>query len=155
MSDEAAIRRTNLKALCKQRGWSIKDLAEHLTWARYSYWRDLLENPAKSFGEKVARRIEETLDLGRGWLDEPNAVQAHRPSRVREALPAPPADFSDRREVSASDWALLQDVKTAATQDELDAIRTRADMIKRRVDEMIAERMATAADAENPKTGKK
>lgn len=145
MSDEAAIRRANLKALCKQRGWSIKALAERLTWARYSYWRDLLENSSKSFGEKVARRIEETLDLGRGWLDEPNAVQTRRHPKAREPIPSPPPDFRDRHEVSESDWALLQDVKTAATQDELDAIRARADMIKRKVEEMMTERIAASA----------
>lgn len=36
---------------------------------RYSYWRDLLERQDKAFGEKIARRIEESLHLPRYWLD--------------------------------------------------------------------------------------
>ena len=64
MSDDALIRRENLKRLGKTPG----DLAAAVG-GRYSYWRDLLEDPKKSFGEKIARKIEEKLDLPRLWLD--------------------------------------------------------------------------------------
>lgn len=145
MSDEAAIRRTNLRALCKRREWSIKDLAARLTWARYTYWRDLLDDESKkSFGEKVARRIEESLELGRGWLDEPNGGTAHRYPRASAPPPPPGTDFTDRHLVSESDWALLQDFKTAATPEEVAAIRARAAAVKIRVDELVAERLASA-----------
>ena len=40
--------------------------------SRYSFWNDLLKGN-KSFGEKLARRIEEGLELPRGWLDEAGA----------------------------------------------------------------------------------
>lgn len=149
MSDEAAIRRANLKALCHKRGWSPSELHSRMPWARYTYWRDLLENPAKSFGEKAARRIEEGLELGRGWLDEPDAPVGRYP-KVMEPAPTPappPAGFKDRRLVSDSDWALLEDVKTAATTEELAAIRARAAVIRHRVNDMIAERIAAAAGA--------
>ena len=69
MSEDAAIRRANLKRLCKDRGWTAKDLHAAMESNTYPYWRDLLELPTKSFGEKIARRIEHKFTLGRGWLD--------------------------------------------------------------------------------------
>lgn len=46
--------------------------------------------------------------------------------------------------MSESDWALLQDFKTAATPEEVAAIRARAAAVKIRVDELVAERLASA-----------
>lgn len=63
MSDDALIRRTNLKSL----GLGPKDLQEKIGKS-YQYWRDLMETE-KSFGERAARNIEEKLDIPRGWLD--------------------------------------------------------------------------------------
>lgn len=137
VSDEAAIRRANLRALCKTRGWTARDLHQRMQWARYTYWRDLIEDPKKSFGEKSARRIEEALDLGRGWLDEPDAAATHRYPKATEppsappkpqpsaGPPAPPRNYTDRRAVSETDWATLQAVKGILTEEELNDIRTR------------------------------
>lgn len=69
MSDDALIRRENLKRLMAQRGWSVKDLSRELGWGRYSFWNDLVDG-RKSFGEKLARRIEDAAKLPRGWLDQ-------------------------------------------------------------------------------------
>ncbi|XVJ68202.1 MAG: hypothetical protein HEQ39_09575 [Rhizobacter sp.] len=69
MSDDAMIRRANLKRLMKARGWNYATLAE-LTGKGYSYWPELLKNEKKSFGEKVARSIEQALELPRLWLDD-------------------------------------------------------------------------------------
>jgi hypothetical protein len=76
MSDEAAIRRKNLARLCKVRGWGPKELHEAMgeDGGVYSFWPNLLNNPKKSFGEKVARRIEDSLNLPRGWLDTDDDV---------------------------------------------------------------------------------
>lgn len=63
MSDDALIRRTNLKNL----GYSSQDL-KVLVGNSYQYWRDLMHTE-KSFGEKTARNIEEKLGLERGCLD--------------------------------------------------------------------------------------
>lgn len=63
MSD-AATRRRNLRSL-KLDPKTLQQRAGRT----YSYWRDLLENEKKSFGEKAARSIEEDLGLPRGWLD--------------------------------------------------------------------------------------
>lgn len=63
MSDDALIRRKNLKGL----GLSPGDLVSRVGKS-YQYWRDLMETN-KSFGEKAARNIEEKLNLARGQLD--------------------------------------------------------------------------------------
>jgi transcriptional regulator with XRE-family HTH domain len=51
----------------------------------------------------------------------------------------PHGNFADRHEVSESDWALLQDIKSAAFESEIEAIRQRARELQRRVDQRIAE----------------
>lgn len=56
----------------------------------------------------------------------------HEPKR-------PPADFSDRIEVSESDWALLQDIKTAALDEEIETIRKRARALEKRVEARLSE----------------
>lgn len=66
MNEDAEIRRTNLRRL-KRDPNALVDLTGRGT---YSYWRDLLQLPTKSFGEKAARAIESDLGLPRGWLDQ-------------------------------------------------------------------------------------
>ena len=63
MSDDAGIRLENLKKL----KLGAADLRDRLG-SSYSLWSDLIKG-RKSFGEKLARRIEEGLVLPRGWLD--------------------------------------------------------------------------------------
>ncbi len=67
MAEDAMIRRENLIRL----GRTAREL-EALLGRRYSYWRDLMQDPNKSFGERVARDIEEHYPLPRGWLDTPH-----------------------------------------------------------------------------------
>jgi hypothetical protein len=64
MNDDALIRLSNLKAL----GLTAK-LLEQQVGGRYTYWRDLLAGQ-KSFGEKIARKIEEAMGYPRGYLDQ-------------------------------------------------------------------------------------
>lgn len=66
MAEDALIRLENLKRL----GLDARQLSARLG-SGYSYWRDMLKGD-KSFGEKVARRIEDGLGLRRGQLDESN-----------------------------------------------------------------------------------
>lgn len=78
MSEDASIRRENLNRLKLGPG----ELSERVG-GRYTYWRDLLTDPNKSFGEKAARKIEDKLGLPRGSLDQPaesKAPQAADPS---------------------------------------------------------------------------
>lgn len=66
MSDEAMIRRENLRRL----GLRPHQLRDKLG-SSLAYWRDLMETD-KSFGERIARRIEEGLGLTRFSLDSPS-----------------------------------------------------------------------------------
>lgn len=94
MSDDAAIRRENLKAIIQKRGWSISDLPEKMDWGRYSYWRDLLETAAKSFGEKVARRIEERLALPAARSTSPDMAVRAATRKPRNPSPNEPPAMS-------------------------------------------------------------
>jgi hypothetical protein len=80
-------------------------------------------SPRVSSLEKIADRAR----VKTAWL-----MQSAEP-------PPPPKGFTDRREVSESDWALLQDIKRAAFDSEIEVIRKRAVELQRRVDERIAE----------------
>jgi hypothetical protein len=68
MSDIQRDRLKNFRRLVADRGLTPQSLSDRLG-SRYSYWRDLLAGE-KSFGEKAARRIEEGLEIPRGWLDQ-------------------------------------------------------------------------------------
>lgn len=68
MSDVQRDRLFNFRRIATARGLTPQSLSDRLG-SRYSYWRDLLAGQ-KSFGEKMARRIEEGLDLPLGWLDQ-------------------------------------------------------------------------------------
>lgn len=81
MSEDASIRRENLNRL----KFGPKELSDKVG-GRYTYWRDLLTDPKKSFGEKVARKIEEKLELPRGSLDLPAASEAQD---IEPAWPLP------------------------------------------------------------------
>ena len=63
MSDDALIRLENLRAL----GRSPTELSTAMGTS-YQYWRDMLGG-RKSFGEKIARDLEDKLGLPRGCLD--------------------------------------------------------------------------------------
>ena len=78
MSEDALIRRSNLKAL----GYSPTELVARIGKS-YQYWRDLM-NTDKSFGEKTARNIEEKLGLQRGQLDLIVLDEAHQTAKLIE-----------------------------------------------------------------------
>ncbi|MBA3590362.1 hypothetical protein [Methylibium sp.] len=94
----------------------------------------------RSLGDAVARTIEERFGLGLGWFDADETTKA----KPRAAPPSPPPGFTDRLEVSPSDWAILQDVKDAVPADELADIRRRAIEFRARVNRAVQERMAQA-----------
>lgn len=75
-------RRANLLRVMEQREISLNDLVRDLG-KTYAYWRDLLRDEKKSFGEKIARAIEEGLGLPQASLDQPL-------SRGRPAHPLSP-----------------------------------------------------------------
>lgn len=112
--------------------------------AQVSQW----VNRTRTITEETARDIERTLKRPTGWMDSDPKPQATTGSyivsppaigRHPAPPPMPPRDFADRHLVSDSDWALLQDVKTAATPAELATIRKRAAMIDKKVAERLEE----------------
>ena len=78
MSDDALIRLFNLKAS----GVTAKQL-ESRGIGRYTYCRDLLAGQ-KSFGEKIARKIEEKMGWPRGCLDTDEGCDLHHISGGEE-----------------------------------------------------------------------
>lgn len=102
-----------------------------------------LFNEKEPFGERAAVALAGRLGL------PDDAFLKDRPSQ--SPPPPPPSNFADARVVSESDWALLQDVLTAATEDELKEIRQRAALINGRVQDIVR-RMneATKEQAEAP-----
>ena len=155
MGEEALIRREALLAVLKSRGLKelhaqvaflagLRDAGERI--ARDTYWRDLLKGQ-KSFGEKMARKLEGALDppLPRGYLDAPServrspglrvdviavegdrmvVMEAKKPYGVPvEEPPKPGPKFTDRRAPPTdSEWAILDAIR-AFPQEERDRVR--------------------------------
>lgn len=72
MADDAEIRRTNFRAL-----WAEPFSPSHAAtalWGSAALWSDLYHG-RKSFGEKLARRIEEKMGLVRLSLDDPSGAK--------------------------------------------------------------------------------
>lgn len=74
MAEDSEIRRANFRALWDRRGWSPATLSKQCG-ASPSQWSDLYHG-RKSFGEKIARRIEEGMGLVRLSLDDPEGGRA-------------------------------------------------------------------------------
>jgi hypothetical protein len=89
VSDDRLIRISNLRRVCAERRLKTADLHRLLPYARYTYWRDVLEGD-KPFGEKAARKVEAKLGLPDRWLDTPRD-----PVEFREVLPSVPDDDED------------------------------------------------------------
>lgn len=87
MNENKLIRVENLKRL----NLSAVELSDRLGSGK-TYWHGMLQG-VRPFGEKVARKIEETLDLPRGAMDEDAGVAAaataaYKPSGFALALAA-------------------------------------------------------------------
>jgi hypothetical protein len=120
MNEDRAIRRSNLQSL----RLTPSQLSERCG-RRYTYWRDLLEDPNKSFGEKVARAIEAQLSLPRGWLDE--AHDHHAPTekaRLELAEPTAPYAASKTPDSLSAAFGLLGAHIAQASVEEREAIAT-------------------------------
>ena len=70
MNEDSLIRRENLKLLKL-----TPKLLSDTVGGRPSYWSDMLNNDTKSFGEKIARKVEAAHGLVRGSLDEPGGAK--------------------------------------------------------------------------------
>jgi len=102
------IRRENLKRLGKSPG----ELSQ-LLGRRYTYWRDLMQEPTKSFGERIARDIEAKFPLPRGWLDVPHDDRepVPQPGQVNSAV-AQPVILDEFTVPSSIRWEDLEKMET-------------------------------------------
>jgi hypothetical protein len=71
---DATIRRNNLHHAMRARSWGPAEMSRQLGRTP-SFWTDVLA-ARKSFGEKLARNIEERLGLPRLALDDPAPTRA-------------------------------------------------------------------------------
>ena len=116
MSDNALIRLENLKAL----KLSAAELNLRVDGAK-SYWHGMLAGD-RPFGEKIARKIEEKLELPRGWLDEPKSEKP-KPKEKAPDLLAPSAILSSLS-VNAITLGAAFDRVHADIQDQLHMVLT-------------------------------
>ncbi len=107
MADEKLIRLANFRAFCRGRGLTPSRLAEDLG-SRVSYWSDLLGGK-KSFGEKIARRIEDHYQIGRGGLDEDKP-------REQTMKAAPKVDWPFDTYITPERWAALNPQQRAVVE---------------------------------------
>lgn len=106
MSPEKDTRLRNLKAVLKQRGVPERARMAHLAervGSSKSYWSGMLAGD-RPFGERIARRIEVSLGLRSGCLDEPSegspplSPDAHALGEAFDALPTKTEDDLKRRQ---------------------------------------------------------
>jgi SOS-response transcriptional repressor LexA len=114
MSEDSLIRFDNLDALARARGWAPSDLAK-ASGKKLNQCSDMLRRQ-KSFGEKLARDLEQKLNLPRGWFDQihddddPHLTNPFTPERVEPTvLSLHEPHVSDTRWLNAPliDWARL------------------------------------------------
>lgn len=106
------IRRMNLAAL-RDQFEGVKQLADvvGVSESQMSQWlngsADSKTGRARGMRSDSARRIEKKTKKPDGWLD-----QQHAANSAAAGPPAIPArDFSDRKEVSDSEWSMLQEIR--------------------------------------------
>jgi transcriptional regulator with XRE-family HTH domain len=134
-------------------GWSQTRLAQEvsvlegrgdkpLSWQTVQQWESRTA-PSRKRVDHVATALGCTVADLLGFVTT-NYDEVVEKALAAHAPPAPPRDFSDRHEVSDTDWGLLQDVHLVMTDDELTALRTRAERLRRIAQEQL-ETVAAAA----------
>lgn len=139
------------------RGWSHEQLAKAvskaegredapLSWQTVQQWEKTTAPSRKRLPYVAAAlgcTVPELLGIVTMNFDAEmeRALGDIKKSPARDVGPAPPPlpprDFKDRHEVSDSDWGLLQDVHLVMTDDELEALRTRAERLRRIAHEQL------------------
>jgi len=79
-----------------------------------------LFDKSQPFGEAAARSLRQRLGSKAGLVMPESGLGLSAPPP-----PPPPRRFDDRKQVSDTDWALLQAVKVAMTEDERTAVLKR------------------------------
>lgn len=107
-----------------------------------SQWLGKGTKTIKTIGKiEAAMAIAQASGYSAVWIAKGEGPKKLPPPKPAvQAPPPPPYGYKDRHEVSESDWALLQDIKLAGQQQEIDAIRQRARMIEQRALELLESR---------------
>jgi transcriptional regulator with XRE-family HTH domain len=128
-----------LAELMAAKGWTRQQLqqAAGVSSSVISQWLGKGTKEIKSIGDTAAaERLAQATGYALLWIakgqgpKKPIAAArapAHPTTVLKAEEPAPPGPrFADRMQVSPSDWALLQDIKVAATAAEIADLRARA-----------------------------
>ncbi len=100
----------------------------------------LRKSPRELLAIAAAVKVSpEWLKTGRG---ERKAAAMHAPP------PAPPPGFTDRHEVTESEWALLQDIKIVLEPEEIERIRAKAKALNDRAMALVKEKLAATKKEE-------
>ncbi len=121
MSPIGEIRRKNLETLIRE-FLTMEALAEKASTT--SVYLSQIRNRAidsktgrpREMGTSMARRLEEAASKPRGWMD----AEYHHVDAIMDLQgvpPPPPPDFSDRHEITQSEWQLLQDLRAVHEDD--------------------------------------
>lgn len=115
MNENGLIRLNNLKRL----GLTAAELSDRVGGIR-SYWHGMLAGN-RSFGEKAARHIEESLGLPRGSMDEdgsaqPVSLDQYKPSPYALALARMFDNLPQDEAVRATAFVNAQDAMRKAAQ---------------------------------------
>lgn len=102
--------------------------------------------------EKTASGTTRLVDFATLYRVEPRWLATGEGPREVSASalappPVPPSDFRDRREVSDSDWGILEDVKLVLDKDELARIHERAEMLRQHARDWWESNIAAPAAA--------
>lgn len=112
MAVDAAIRRENLRTICRARGLT-PSLAAAQYGRRVSFWSDLLIG-RKAFGEKLARAIEEQLGLPPLSLDQaPETAEQHASAGVAPRVAHDLSQFKPEH-APLLDWGALMEATKLA-----------------------------------------
>jgi transcriptional regulator with XRE-family HTH domain len=129
-----------LTELMQAQKWSRRDLqlAAGVSSSVVSQWLGKGTKEIKSIGNTAAaERLAQATGYALLWIAKGQGPKKPAPAARAPAAPAttvltaqepaPPGPrFADRMQVSPSDWALLQDIKVAATAAEIADLRARA-----------------------------
>jgi len=111
-------------------GGSADAFGRRIGYANGGYIREVLLGK-KPVREALIDRVHGKSELADWFADLlPGASQRTGAESVAPPPPTPPPNFADRHEVSASDFALLMDVRLVMTDAELADLRARADRIR-------------------------
>lgn len=131
MSDDRLIRLQNLKAM----NLGPTDLKRRFGRS-VSYWSDMLNN-RKSFGEDVARDIEERAALPRYWMDTPHDI-----SETKAALSTPTQAPNAETQQPAGAGRLVQELLTFMRELDPLVAPSAKDVIRRMLDGELDQRHA-------------